>query len=155
MKAAWTTYRQSVSDLLTDCDPYNIVWPDPPTEATLTLEGRKIDKNEYIKTAFTNTLSSDTITYTTTGLTTNITINAREKDISNAKELRDKMIEQSIPELTFRCFDNSFVQLTLSDVTIVISELRDYGFSLYQKKWTLEAAVAAASTREELDLITW
>jgi hypothetical protein len=116
------------------------------------LKGSKIS---MITSAFEYSLVSRQTSYTTTGLTPNITVNAASRDLDNAKELRDKMIEETIANLPFKCFDNTYVLLTLADVKQLITEMRNYGFWLYQHKWELLAAVEAATTAEELEAIVW
>ena len=124
-----------------------------PTTEELFVSAKQ--RKAYELSLFGNIFTSPTSSYTTTTLTTNIMVNARTSDMNTAKELRDMMVEQSLSEVTFRCFDNSFVQITLEDLGKLISELRLYSLSLYQKKWALEEAINKATTKEELDLIQW
>jgi hypothetical protein len=124
-----------------------------PSEPT--IDSYKNPKLQEIKASFEYSLIDPISSYTTTKLSTNITVNARGRDLDNAKEVRDKMEEEAIALMPFKCFDNTYAMLSLADVKILISELRDYGFSLYAKKWALEAQVEAATTKEEIDAINW
>ena len=119
------------------------------------LDDIKIIKKIEIDKIFDGVLLSKYSSYTTTGLTNNITINARRTDLENLKEVKLQLEEDNLPSVPFRCFDNSFVELTLSDVNIMIKELREYGFSLYRRKWTLLYLIDIATTKEEVDLVSW
>lgn len=59
----------------------------------------------------------------------------------------------SEPTITFKMFDNSFKELTLSQLKVAQLQMVLAGQQLYSKKWQYEAAIEAASSVEELDKI--
>lgn len=120
-----------------------------------TLDELKAVKLTELSWKFNSLLTDATSSYTTQGLPTQLTVNARERDLNNAQNLKALMLENSLVVCQFRCYDNTSVQLTLTELGQLISELRAYGLSMYQKKWALEQQVGAATSPEELAAIVW
>ncbi len=72
-----------------------------------------------------------------------------------AKDNITSLIDLGVEPITFRASDNSFHSVTLAELGIMKVEVIYSAFALYQKKWTLEAQIDAATTEEELTLINW
>ena len=50
---------------------------------------------------------------------------------------------------------NQYHEVTITELSGIIGELVDYGLSLYQRKWELEADIAAADTVESVESVVW
>ncbi len=124
--------------------------PAPPP-----LDEVKSAQKQAISQAFTDSLTSSATSYTTTGLATNITINARKTDLDNAMGLAQSLRDNSEASTQFRCFDNSFVTVTPADLDQIAKELRMVGRQAYEKKWTLQSQIDAATTADAVTAVVW
>lgn len=120
----------------------------------------KEQKKLQISIGFDSTLNSKNTVYQTHNLLTNISINARERDLNNLEQLEKYMIDNNISDTNFRCFDNTFANLSLADVTAITKELRGFGLYLYQQKWLLEAQIDSIiedteANRSIINTIDW
>lgn len=79
---------------------------------------------------------------------------ARE-DTDNLSRLRDRLLETGATGTTIRDKRNQYHEVTLAELSVIIGELVDYGLSLYQRKWELEADIAAADTVESVEAVVW
>lgn len=82
-------------------------------------------------------------------------INATYVDLQNMKSLLEYMQANNIDKVQFRCYDNSFVEITQDQLQQAINELIAYGIKCYQKKWNIEQKILAATTQDELLSIKW
>ena len=121
------------------------------SEATdITLKQLKQRKINQLKTDFNNLpnlgFHSQTI---------DKTINAKYTDLLNMKSLLAYMTKNNLSTVKFRCFDNSFVDITQAQLQSMIDELIDYGIQCYNKKWQIEQAINQATTIDKLKSIQW
>ena len=56
-------------------------------------------------------------------------------------------------QTVFRAYDNSFHEVTLTQLKTMLTEISLNGQYLYQAKWTLEAQIMQAQTEKELEAI--
>ena len=58
-----------------------------------------------------------------------------------------------VEQTVFRAYDNSFHEVTLTQLKTMLTEISLNGQYLYQAKWTLEAQIMQAQTEKELEAI--
>ena len=80
-------------------------------------------------------------------------INARRSSTKNDLQNIYSLIDLGVTE--FMDADNIIRSVTANDLQMIKNEMQQYGLSLYQKKWNLQAQVDAATTQAELDAIVW
>lgn len=88
------------------------------------------------------------------------TINAREQSLVDSRTLHNYMVRNNIDNVDYRDSENNMFAVTQSDVDNIRIAIEDNGFSLYQKKWLLEAQIDNVSTEgniaeEEIRSILW
>ena len=76
-------------------------------------------------------------------------INADARSQNNIRAL----IENYTDVVTFKTYNNSYVQLTKEQLETMLVECIKNGEALYQQKWQLQQAVASATTKEDLEAI--
>ena len=91
----------------------------------LTLQLKQIFKDYRSNKA---TLQSQTI---------NKEINARQEDLINIDGLISVLLNDT-DTVQFRCADNSFVEVTKSELENIKKEIIQFGQKLYQNKWNIE-----------------
>lgn len=142
----------------TDVKPYVEVWQKAFDE----IEAERIAQEEYeasfenqyniklseLKSAF-ETASENAHCMSSVGFE----INADAVAKRNIDGLIEKMEERGIEHEMFRAYDNTFHQVTVSDLKAMRLDVIDNANALYQRKWTLEAQINACTTVEELDAI--
>jgi len=65
------------------------------------------------------------------------------------------LIDVGQDPVQFKDAASNFHSLTLTQLQTLHTEMIQDGLSLYQKKWTLEGQIAAATTIAELEAIAW
>jgi hypothetical protein len=61
----------------------------------------------------------------------------------------------TVTSTQFRCADNSFVSITLTQAQELLDEMIAHGQSLYQHKWELEQQIQNATSVEQIQSIVW
>lgn len=86
--------------------------------------------------------------------TLGVKIDSSKDDLDNMSRLLSYMELNSIDTVTFRVYDNSFVEVTSVQLEAMINELIAYGIEMYAAKWSKEVLIEAATMEElqELDL---
>jgi len=82
-------------------------------------------------------------------------VNAERHDLDNLKNLYDYCSKNNISSIQIRLYDNSFKEVTLTELEAIIDEVVAFGLQLYQTKWQLEQQIEQATTEEELQNIFW
>ncbi len=115
------------------------------------LDGLKAVQTSRIRDGFSQAPLNGHLT------TGGIKMDARREDIDNLSRLRDRLLETGTTSTTttIRDFDNQFHTVTVAQLSAIIGELVDFGLGLYARKWSLEQALAAATTSEQALAITW
>lgn len=115
------------------------------------LDGLKAVQTSRIRDGFNQAPLNGHLT------TGGIKMDARREDIDNLSRLRDRLLETGTTSTTttIRDFDNQFHTVTVAQLSTIIGELVDFGLGLYARKWSLEQALAAATTSEQALAITW
>lgn len=117
-------------------------------EIEIPFEQLKENKKNWVKTMFN--LYYNEYGYCTSSLGFVIDATLRSKnDVQGLIDIGEEPI-------TFRGYDNVYHEnLTLADMETLKKDICKYGRDLYEKKWLIEAQIDAATTKEELDAITW
>jgi len=140
---------------------------DVETKFNITLT--KITSTEYasmiapsfqdLKQQKLNKLKSDFINVTTKGVllstTINKKINVSYQSLINIDSLIDYMTNNKILNKQFRCYDNSFVTVTIAELTSIKQELINFGLKMYENKWNIENKITSATTATALNAINW
>ena len=112
------------------------------------LETLKKQKKEEINIAFTNAALNGRFTSAL-----GFDVNARRGGIQNDLQNVETLI--NLNQTIFRDADNTIRNVTALDLVTIKTEMQQYGLSLYQHKWALEADIEAALTEEEINAIEW
>lgn len=78
-------------------------------------------------------------------------IDARRRDGQNIEGL----ITYYTEPIPYKGYSETRPNTTLDELNTFKREIYENGLRLYNKKWTLEQAVANAQTKEEIDAIVW
>lgn len=78
-------------------------------------------------------------------------IDARRRDGQNIEGL----ITYYTEPIPYKGYSETRANTTLEELNTFKREIYENGLRLYNKKWTLEQAIADAQTKEELDQIVW
>ena len=81
-------------------------------------------------------------------------INSNYTDLMNMQSLLTYMNSNSLETIKFRCFDNSFIDITKEQLQSMIDELIAYGLEIYQRKWAVENVIETAD-RDSLLKLKW
>jgi len=121
-------------------------------EATdITLMKQKEQKTNKLKADFASLRSNGTML----SATINKQIDANYESLNNIASLIDYMTANSVANIQYRCADNSFVKVTVAELKAMKEELIGFGLQMYQKKWTIEGKIKAATTLTDLSGINW
>ena len=82
-------------------------------------------------------------------------VNSDRLDKDNMQELLDYCTRMDVSSVTIRLYDNSFTDVSIADLQIIINEIQEFGLGLYQHKWAKETAIDAATSAAEILSITW
>lgn len=82
-------------------------------------------------------------------------VDARRQDLDNLRNLCAYLINTNVTTATVRMHDNSFVEMSITRLAALCTELQGKGIALYQKKWQKLADIEAATTIEAVKAITW
>lgn len=80
---------------------------------------------------------------------------ATRKSKADIDGLIQAMEAMGMGEISFRDYDNQMHVLNLAGIKTLQLEVIQKGLWNYQVKWDLEAAVTAATTKEEVEAIVW
>ncbi len=87
--------------------------------------------------------------------TINKLINSNYTDLMNMQSLLAYMNANNITTTKFRCYDNSFVDITKEQLQSMINELIAFGLEVYQRKWTIENVIQTTTERDSLLKLKW
>jgi hypothetical protein len=82
----------------------------------------------------------------------NIKLDADTPSIVNLMLLREWAQANSIPNITIRTYDNTFVEVRTSDLDSIIKAIASWKMDLYQNKWETENQLMSASDMNSLKL---
>jgi len=122
-------------------------WKDDPIAEFTSIKESKL---LMVKNAFQN--EKELLTFTSP--TINKEVNARSDDILNISRLVSRMERESTVSTQFRLYDNSFVELTLTQIKTLLTECEDAVLDLYHKKWGLLSQIDVANL-ESIGVIEW
>ena len=105
-------------------------------------------KLDAVKTAFAEA-SADAHCASSAGFV----IDANETANRDITGLINVLEATGVEQTVFRAYDNSFHEVTLTQLKTMLTEISLNGQYLYQAKWTLEAQIQAAETAEALGKI--
>lgn len=114
----------------------------------------RVQKKAEIKDELYIELETGKHGYTTLGLANNFKLDSGRNDLQNLQNLRDRLNRLNETGAAVRTYDNTFQPITIAELDVVIGELVDYVFTLYQRKWEVEAAIDAATSVEALEAIS-
>lgn len=128
---------------------------DPTTKTLIYNDFRdvdhiKIDLMAKLKVDFNNLKNEGMLSKTI-----NKRINSNYTDLMNMQSLLAYMNANNISTTKFRCYDNSFVDITKEELQSMINELIAYGLEIYQRKWAIENAIQTTTDRDTLLKIKW
>ena len=112
-----------------------------------TLVDAKAEKLSELNAAF-----SVELTKTHCSSSTGLEINADETAMRNVEGLIHVMAQGE--STVFRSYDNSFHRVSREQLEVIKKEIIINTQKLYQRKWELEAAIEAAATVDELNVVT-
>ena len=123
------------------CKAVNGQWVfDLPTGQAIKLDA--------VKTAFTEA-SAKAHCPSTVGFD----IDANETANRDITGLINVLEATGVEQTVFRAYDNSFHEVTLTQLKTMLTEISLNGQYLYQAKWTLEAQIMQVQTEKELEAI--
>jgi hypothetical protein len=82
----------------------------------------------------------------------NIKLDVDTPSIVNLMLLREWAQANSIPNVTIRTYDNTFVEVSTSDLDSIIKAIASWRVNLYQNKWEIENQLMSASNMNSLKL---
>ena len=82
----------------------------------------------------------------------NIKLDVDTPSIVNLMLLREWAQANSIPNVTIRTYDNTFVEVSTSDLDSIIKAIASWKVNLYQNKWNTENQLMSASDMNSLKL---
>jgi hypothetical protein len=82
----------------------------------------------------------------------NIKLDVDTPSIVNLILLREWAQANSIPNVTIRTYDNTFVEVSISDLDSIIKAIASWKVSSYQNKWGVENQLMSASDMNSLKL---
>jgi len=127
-------------NLISDGGVYRVL------NASELLGKAKVEKKQDIKRLF----DRDSLTLTTTS-SLGFEIDAHRV----AKDNVVSLIDITTTTIPFRATDNSFHNVTPSDLATMKIEIIAAAFGLYQKKWAKEAEIDAAETISAIGSVVW
>lgn len=113
-----------------------------------TLEEKKQELLQQLKTYTEDKLKGG---FTSPSL--NITVNGAPENILNLEFLIDEMTSKGQTTIDFRTYDNTFVQLTLDQLKVLLNELKEWRLSVYRQKWTIESQIKNATSIDDLKAV--
>jgi len=121
-----------------------------PDNYPLSVDDYKIIKPLEIKVAFEKEFTNRTFT-SSLGFNVDNRRSGSKFDKDNVKSL----IDLGADPVQFKDADGVIHSLTQAELQTMHTEMIQDGLGLYQKKWTLEGQIEAATTIAELEAITW
>jgi hypothetical protein len=118
------------------------------TRPVYSIDELKAFKKDEITAAFENAALTGRFTSSL-----GFDVNARRGGIQNDLQNIEALI--SLGATQFRDADKIMRNVTALDLVTIKTEMQQYGLGLYEHKWQLEAAVAAAVDEADLEVITW
>jgi len=82
----------------------------------------------------------------------NIKLDVDMPSIVNLMLLREWTQANSISNVTIRTYDNTFVEVSASDLDSIIKAIASWKVNLYQNKWEIENQLMSASDMNSLKL---
>lgn len=80
----------------------------------------------------------------------NAQINIRQSDLYNMENLKTYMELQSLTQIDFRIYDNSYITISKDTLDSMIKEVKEYHVSLYHHKWNKEQELDQITTIDDL-----
>lgn len=113
------------------------------------LEELKARKARELSLAFQQALTQGSFFSQTLGKE----VNSGIQHLLNVEGLILYLQEKGLEQTEFRCYDNTFVQVTLKDLQSLRFEMIVHRLALYKRKWALEDQVNQAQSQADLDQI--
>jgi hypothetical protein len=82
----------------------------------------------------------------------NLKLDVDTPSIVNLMLLREWALANSIQNVTIRTYDNTFVEVSTSDLDSIIKAIASWKVNLYQNKWEIENQLMSASDMNSLKL---
>lgn len=122
-------------------------------EIATNLAAAKTARKALFKSTLENLINSSN-TYTTVE---GWVVDARRTDLDNLKNYRDLLVSISATTATVRMHDNIPVDMGITRLQSLVSELIAAGLALYQHKWALEAQVddPSITTVAQVNAVVW
>jgi hypothetical protein len=118
------------------------------------LDVLKTAKVTEITKAFLNTFKIG-MSSSTLGVLVDVRRSGNDNDLQNYESLYDYMVSSATNNTQLKVYDNSFVNCTVEQLKNLITEIKAYAVSVYQKKFTLLSATESATNETEINTITW
>jgi len=131
--------------------PYHY-WDFETNKWSIEIDDLKILKLNEIYEAFDNELNT---TRPFLSKVINKEINADRESLQNMKDLLRKMDKDNMDKTVFRCFDDSYVEVTREQLSNMIDELINYGLGLFRKKWQYENIINSADNIDDIINLKW
>lgn len=129
----------------------NWLYSDGTIATDITLAQNKIKKIAQLKSDFSMLQTRGHITSSTISKD----IDASYQALTNMQSLLTYMQTNNITSTQIRCYDNTFVTVTQTQLQSIVNELIKFGLQIYQKKWTIENSIVSATTLTDLNAINW
>ena len=84
-----------------------------------------------------------------------IKVDCKQSDVSLLTMLYNRLLQTGATSTELMDYNNVSQTVTVIELGQIISEMTDYGLSVYAHKWAQAAALAAATTAEEVQAVVW
>jgi hypothetical protein len=115
--------------------------------ATKALDEKKLGMRSQLKFAIDQEIASGFLYQPL-----NIKLDADTPSIVNLMLLREWAQANSVSNVTIRTYDNTFIEVSTSDLDSIIKAIANWKMNLYQNKWGTENQLMSASDMNSLKL---
>jgi hypothetical protein len=125
------------------------------TDWVLNLNPFKENKKKEILVSFENEFRAGHFMSTSLGIEVDFRRSDIKNDLQNVDSLIAVMELQGLTSTDYKGYTETKPGVTIPELRQLITEMQVHGVLLYQKRWTLEAQIDAATTEAEVNSINW